>query len=196
MSLPIVYRHDYKANEFSAMRVAEGLAQSGAGHVFFYGWPRELNELARALEATKSRVTLLGSALTIGRAAFELPPAIMSRTYMAYPTPLPEQGDFREFIALARHAGSGGQHLASQALAYAAARTFVEAVKSSGKGLRRAALVRALEQFNKFKTGVTPSLSFGANQRIGAVGSYVVGIDVERKRFKPASAWIEVETGP
>jgi ABC-type branched-subunit amino acid transport system substrate-binding protein len=196
LSLPIVYTHDYKANEFSAMRVAEGLARSGADHVFFYGWPRELNELARALEATKSRVTLLGSALTIGRAAFELPPGIMSRTYMAYPTPLPEQGDFREFITLARQAGAGGQHLAFQALAYAAARTFVEAVKSSGKGLRRAALLRALEQFDKFETGVTPPLSFGANRRIGAVGSYVVGIDVERKRFKPASAWIEAGAGP
>lgn len=196
LSLPLVFSHDYQSGEFSARRVVAELSRSGAGYVFFFGWPGELRDFARELEAAKSGVTLLGSALTVGRAAFELPSGVAARTYLAHPTPLPEQGDFAEFVSLTRLAGTGGRHAAFQAMAYAAARTFVEAVKSSGKQLRRATLVRSLERLDRYETGVTPPLSFGANRRLGAVGSYVVAIDAARKRFTPASKWIALDDGP
>ena len=53
--------------------------------------------------------------------------------------------------------------------------------------MSRAALIRALEDLKDFKTGVVPPLSFGPNRRVGARGSFIVGIDPVNRQYKPLS---------
>jgi hypothetical protein len=36
-------------------------------------------------------------------------------------------------------------------------------------------------------------MTFGPNRRIGAIGAYVVTVDLKQKQFVPASGWIGVE---
>jgi len=62
-----------------------------------------------------------------------------------------------------------------------------EALKQAGKQLDRASLVGALEHLRGFKTGVIPPVTFDTNRRVGAAGSYVVGIDLANKQYLPLS---------
>jgi len=76
---------------------------------------------------------------------------------------------------------------AFQSVAYAAGTIMEEGLKQAGKQLSRAALVNGLEQLRGFKTGVIPPVTFGPNRRVGAAGSYVVGIDLPNKQYLPLS---------
>ena len=41
-----------------------------------------------------------------------------------------------------------------------------------------------------FQTGLTPPISFGATKRIGALGAYVVKLDLKNKTFVPVESWM------
>ena len=75
-------------------------------------------------------------------------------------------------------------------VAFASAKIFVEAAKDSGKQLTRNSLIASLETLRDFKTGVVPPVTFGPNRRIGATGSYIVGLDLSRKEFIPLTGMI------
>jgi hypothetical protein len=123
----------------------------------------------------------------LGRGAFELPDAVAARTLLAYPASLPGSDDFTEFLEVMRKGKVSLRSPAFQAVAYASARTFVEAVTVGGRRLNRAALVASLEQLRDFRTGIVPPLSFGPNRRVGANGSYVVGVNLRAKEYTPLS---------
>ena len=48
------------------------------------------------------------------------------------------------------------------------------------------------------QTGLTPAITYGPNRRIGAMGAYVVTIDLKESEFVPAGGWIScrLESGP
>lgn len=189
-SMEVVAELGYEPGRFSAQGAVERLARARPAYVFFFGGPSEIVAFAREMQRAEVDAALLTSVLMIGRGAFELPAGVAARTYLSYPAALPDGGDFAEFSAAMQRAKVKLRSPAFQAVAYAAARVFVEAVKSSGRGLNRAALVSGLERLRDFDTGVVPPLSFGPNRRVGAVGSYVVGIDFERMGYVPLSGWI------
>jgi ABC-type branched-subunit amino acid transport system substrate-binding protein len=180
----------YKAGEFSAKRVADELASVKPEYIFFFGGPRELVSLSRALDEARLEAKVAGLALTVGGASLELPASRAARTLLAYPTPPPGGEGFAEFVTLLRRSNAGTGQVAFRAMSYGAAKTFVEALKMNGRRLSRAGLVRALENLDEFETGVLPPLSFGANRRVGASGAYVVGVDVSKKQFTPLSGWL------
>jgi hypothetical protein len=49
--------------------------------------------------------------------------------------------------------------------------------------ISRAALVNSLEQLQNFQTGVIGPVTFGPNRRVGAAGSFIVGIDSGKKQY-------------
>jgi len=69
----------------------------------------------------------------------------------------------------------------------------VEALKRAGKDLSREKLIQTLEGFYEYSTGLTPLITYGPNRRVGAMGAYVVSINLKEKQFAPASGWIEVK---
>ena len=76
-------------------------------------------------------------------------------------------------------------------MAFAAAKIFTEALQRAGRDLNREKLVTALEGFYEYDTGVTPSITFGPNRRVGAGGSYVVSVDPAKRGFVAASGWVK-----
>jgi hypothetical protein len=90
-------------------------------------------------------------------------------------------------MAVMQKAGAEIRSPAFQSVAFAAAKVFVEATKASSRNLSRAGLVNSLEQLRNFNTGVLPPITFGPNRRVGAAGSYVVGIDIDKKQYLPLS---------
>jgi ABC-type branched-subunit amino acid transport system substrate-binding protein len=183
--MEIVAEQAYKAGSFDAAQVVAALLQKKPDYVFFFGGADDINACARAMERTKLNVPLLSSVVMIGRGAFTLPPGFATQTYLAYPSALPNQNDFAEFIAAMQKAGAPLRSPAFQSVAYAATKIFFEATKLSGRQLDRRRLVSSLEQLQDFRTGVVPPVTFGPNRRVGSIGSYIVGVDLSNKQYLP-----------
>lgn len=183
----------YARGKFDAAGLVRQLKQTGAGAVFFFGAPGDeaafLKEAATAGYAP--HVLLLGALLGRDTAA-ALTPAFKDKIFLSFPSVpsdvKPEA--VAEFRALQAKYKFAPRHTASQLASFAAARTFVEALKRAGQDLTRERLLAALESLYDFETGVTPRLSFGPNRRVGAAGAYVVTIDPEKKEFAPVGGWI------
>jgi hypothetical protein len=68
----------------------------------------------------------------------------------------------------------------------------VEGLKRTGGELSREKFIGSLEKLYEFQTGLTPRLTYGPNRRIGALGSHIVTVDLEKKDFTPVGGWIEI----
>lgn len=186
-SMQIVAEQSYRAGALSAAATVELLVPKKPDYIFFFGGGDDLISFAAEMVRANLDSGLLSSSVMTGRMSFSLPPAVAARTYLAYPLSPPERADFSEFLAVMQNAGVSLRSAAFQTVAYAAARIFVEALKKSGRQISRAALVNSLEQLQDFQTGVIGPVTFGPNRRVGAAGSFIVGIDLGKKQYVVAS---------
>jgi ABC-type branched-subunit amino acid transport system substrate-binding protein len=182
-SMEIVSEQSYKGDAFEAAATVAALAGKKPDYVFFFGGAGELASFAAEMERAKLDAGVLSSAVMLGRGAFTLPPSIAGRTWLAYPVSLPSDAGFADFIAVMTKAGVNPRSVAFQAVAYAAARIFFEAAKNADRQLSRATLIDSLERLYSFETGVIGPVTFGPNRRVGAAGSYIVGIDLDKKQY-------------
>jgi ABC-type branched-subunit amino acid transport system substrate-binding protein len=135
-------------------------------------------------------VFLLGS--LAGRDLLKtLPLSFKDRVFLAFPTVPNDVGPagIAELRALEAKYKFPPRHIASQLNAFAAAKIFTEALKRAGRDLTREKLITALEGLYEYDTGVTPSITFGPNRRVGAMGAYVLSIDPAKKEFV-SSGWV------
>jgi ABC-type branched-subunit amino acid transport system substrate-binding protein len=183
LSMEIVFEQSYKTGQFSPNVVVKSLAEKKPDYVFFFGGGDEFTAFANEADRVKLDVGLLSSALMIGRAAFNLPPAIAAKTYLSYSVSIPDRDNFAEFMSVMQKSGVAIRSAAFQAVAYAAAKIFVEATRSSTRQLSRAGLISSLEQLHNYATGVIAPVTFGPNRRAGASGSYIVKIDLDKKQY-------------
>jgi ABC-type branched-subunit amino acid transport system substrate-binding protein len=186
-AMEVVAEHSYMAGRFDAARAVTLLAQKKPDYLFFFGGADDIDACAREMERAGLITTLLSSVVMLGRGAFSLPPSLAAQTFLSYPSALPNQDDFAEFVAVMRKAGAPLRSPAFQAVAYAATKVLFEAAKLSSRQLDRATLVNSLEQIQDLRTGIVPPLTFGPNRRVGSIGSYVVRIDLTNKQYTPVS---------
>ncbi|HSO74645.1 MAG TPA: ABC transporter substrate-binding protein [Blastocatellia bacterium] len=182
-SMEIVSEQSYKGNALAAAATVAALAAKKPDYVFFFGGAGEMASFAAEMERAKLDAGILSSAVMLGRGAFSLPPAIAERTWLAYSVSLPNQSDFADFLDVMTKAGVNLRSVAFQAVAYAAARVFIEAAQNAERQLSRATLINSLERLYSFETGVIGPVTFGPNRRVGAAGSYIVGIDLDKKQY-------------
>ena len=182
-SMQVVSEQRYEGHAFAAAAMVTALVAKKPDYVFFFGGAADITSFATEMVRAKLDAGVLSSAVMLGRGAFTLPPAIAQRTYLTYPVSLPSQADFADFLAVMKKAGVNLRSPAFQSVAYAAARIFVEAAKNADRQLSRAALINSLERLQGFQTGVIGPVTFGPNRRVGAEGSYIVGIDLSRKAY-------------
>ncbi|HZH32293.1 MAG TPA: ABC transporter substrate-binding protein [Pyrinomonadaceae bacterium] len=168
--------------------IVRAVAPKRPDGIFYFGNAENFAQLTRAMEAAKLNVPVFSSVVMIGHSAFDAPVSLAPQIFLAYPAALPGEDDFTEFVDTMRRGNVRLSSPAFQTVAYGAAKTFVEATKSSGRQLSRAALITSLEGLRDFKTGVVPPLTFGANRRVGASGCYIVGIDLNKKQYVPHGA--------
>ncbi|MCA1634091.1 MAG: ABC transporter substrate-binding protein [Acidobacteria bacterium] len=139
------------------------------------------------------QVYLLG--VTAGAGILDAPAGFKDRIFLAFPT-VPSDitpAGLADYRALAQKYALASDHVAARLSALAAARVFVEGLKRAGRDLTRERLVAALEGLFDFETGLTPRVTFSPNRRVGALGAYVVGVDLEKKQYAVASGWIGSE---
>ena len=180
----------YEAGEFEAESAVAQLIETKTEAVFVFGAQPDILAFAHAAEVAGFSGPLLTNGSTIGRAAFDLPEAIARRTYLTYPSSQPTRKQLEWVLRLATEAELRIDHPTQQGPALAAARIFVEGVKRTGTRLGREAWIDAMEELQFFETGLVPSVSFGLNQRTGALGAYVMRLDPEAKSFVPMTPWI------
>jgi len=173
---------------FRVETMIEMIAQKKPDAIFFFGNAEQFAQLTRGMTAAKLKAALFSSVVMIGHSAFDAPAPLAPQIFLAYPAALPGEDDFTEFVNAMRKGNVRLSSPAFQAVAYGAAKTFVEALKSSGRQLSRPALLASLEGLRDFKTGVVPPLTFGANRRVGASGCYIVGVDLNKKQYVPLGA--------
>jgi ABC-type branched-subunit amino acid transport system substrate-binding protein len=185
--MEVVAEQAYGGQKFSAETAVRALMAKKPDYVFFFGGADDFKAFAEQAERQRLEAGLVSSTVMIGRGAFALSSAMAKKTFLAYPASLPNASDFKEFITVMQKAGAEIRSPAFQSVAFAAAKVFVEATKASSRNLSRAGLVNSLEQLRNFNTGVLPPITFGPNRRVGAAGSYIVGIDIDNKQYAPLS---------
>jgi ABC-type branched-subunit amino acid transport system substrate-binding protein len=183
--------YSYQRASFDAPALAKKLSQTGKEIVFFSGAGEEV--LALMKEADKLRwlpsLYLPGAA---GSVILDAPLSFNGKIFLSFPTsPADQTADgIREFRVLSAKHNLPTHHLATQLSAYSAAKILVEGLKRAGQDISREKLIETLEGFAQYTTGLTPAVTYGPNRRIGAMGAYVVTIDLEKKQFRPASSWV------
>ncbi|HET7288667.1 MAG TPA: ABC transporter substrate-binding protein, partial [Pyrinomonadaceae bacterium] len=175
--------YEYTAANLDAAEYVKQMRQNESTAVFFLGSSQDT--LAFMTEAAKVNwfpQILLQS----GGAIFDAPAGFDGKIFMTVPTsPADQTADaLQEFRALAEKYKLPQKHLAAQIAACSSAKVLVEALKRVGKDLSREKLIQTLEGFYEFPTGLTPVVTFGPNRRIGAMGAYVLTIDLKEKKFK------------
>lgn len=195
-SLDIAFEHSYEAGRFAPAQVVEAMARKKPDYVFFFGAGADIASCAKEMERVRLNAPLVSSVMMLGREAFALSPETAARTLLAYPSALPDQTDFAEFLEVMQRRNVSLRSPAFQTIAFASARTLIEAVKLSSRKLTRATLITALEGLHEYRTGVIPPISFGPNRRVGVEGSFVVGIDLTNKRYVALSEQLIPQDGP
>lgn len=178
-----------------AAGVARRLKETGAGAVFILVANGADAALIKEFAASEPapRLFLVGGLATRELTGI-VPASLGGRVFVSFPT---APGDVSsegvaEFRALHEKYRFAPRNTAMQLSAFAAAKVFTEALKRAGRDLTRERLITQLEGLYDYDTGVTPRLIFGPNRRIGASGAYIMGVDVEKKEFVPAGAWVSV----
>jgi ABC-type branched-subunit amino acid transport system substrate-binding protein len=177
---------------FNAAGTVSALKAEGVEAVFFLaagGGEAEFINAAAAANWTP-HIFLLG-ALTGRDLGKTLPLSFKERIFVAFPTVPTDVGPegLAELRALEEKYKFPPGHTASKLNAFAAAKIFTEALKRAGRDLSRENLVTALEGLYEYETGVTPSITFGPNRRVGAMGAYVLSIDPAKREFV-SNGWV------
>jgi ABC-type branched-subunit amino acid transport system substrate-binding protein/cytochrome c553 len=178
--------HEVFAAELKARKIAAVLVL-GAG--------ADIAALAASSERTGWTPRLLVPGPLASRDIVDLPAAFRDRVTLAYPTsPGDQRSDaLRDFAALSPAGAASRPFQPSQIAAYAAGMLLVEGLKRTGRDLSRRKLIATLESVQGFDTGLMPQLSYNADRRIGAMGGYLVGVDLERKSLRPLGGYVRVQ---
>ena len=190
---PAVY--EYTAGNLDADEYVKSIRQREPTAVFFIGsLPDTLAFMSAAAKVNWfPQILLQGGGVASG--IFDAPAGFEGKIFFTAPNSPFEQTSegVNEFKAFVEKYKLPLKNLGAQAAAYSSAKVLVEALKRVGKDLSREKLIQALEGFYEFQTGLTPPLTYGPNRRIGALGAYVVTVDLNKKQFKPVSGWVGID---
>ncbi|HEX7287883.1 MAG TPA: ABC transporter substrate-binding protein [Candidatus Angelobacter sp.] len=177
---------------FEAAKMAAALAAQKVRVVFFLGAGRELEELLAAAQQSNWKPMVFEPGPPAGEEVFRIAPEFNDRVFFSFPT-LPT--DIAP-VALEEYAFLGSKYKLTplpplRALsALAPAKVFAEALRQAGRELGRDKLVDTLSSMYNFPTGWTPPVTYGTTRRVGALGAYVVKLNLKDKSFAPVEPWM------
>jgi len=183
---------DYAAGHFDAAETSKQLQRTNPAVVFFLGSVEEAMSFMKEDEKIGWYPSIYGLAAAAGSGMFAAPAGFDRKLFFSFPTsPLDQTAaGTKEFRSLAEKYKLPPDNPAVQISTLSAAKVLVEGLRLAGKDLSRESLIRALEGIGEYQTGLTPPIAYGPDRRIGALGAYVVTIDLKAKTFVSASGWI------
>ena len=187
--------HHYAPGHLDAGETIRKLKQNNRDSILILSTGEETHAIVKEAEKLNWFPSIYLSGAAAGKEIFDTPAGFNGKIFFSFPSSPADQtpDGIKEFQALAEKYKVPAQHLAAQIAAYGACKVLVEALKRSGRDLSREKLIANLEGLNQFETGVTPAITYGPNRRIGALGAYVISVDLQKKQFVPASSWIGID---
>lgn len=134
--------------------------------IFFFGAQDELVTLLKNVEVMKPRPYVFISGSLTGFNGFDK--TFRDKIFLSFPSLSFSQARSDEFSRLVTQNRLKAQHPIAQAAAYSAAKLLVAGLQQTGRELSRKKLIKTLETFYQFDTGLMPFLSYGANRHIGS----------------------------
>jgi ABC-type branched-subunit amino acid transport system substrate-binding protein len=180
--------------QFSPALLTQQLSAGGTEIVFFLGPSAAARALFQEARRRNWRPIFLLPGAMAGHELFEAPISLDGRIWVSFPM-LPidyTPNGMEEYRRLAEAYGLPPQPLEAQLTALASAKILVEGFKRAGRNVSREKLIEALEGLYQFQTGFTPSVTYGPNRRIGALGAYIVAVDLTEQRLVSLSPWIDL----
>jgi ABC-type branched-subunit amino acid transport system substrate-binding protein len=185
---------EYAAGSFAAAETVTRLRQAKVTAVFFMGSTADLLTMMKEAAGVNWFPQIFVQSGTATPALFDAPAGFEGKVFCTFPNTPADQTDegIKEFLRLVEKYKLPQKHLAAQVSAYSTAKILIEALKRAGKDLSRERLIQALEGFYNYQTGLTPPITYGPNRRIGAMGAYVVMVNLKEKTFVPVSGWVAI----
>ena len=185
----------YTAPYFDAVDTAQMLSKRKIKTVLFFGNAIDFRRLADECARRQWTPDLLLPGVFAGQGMFEIPEDYAGQVLLGYSSmPVDHTAaGVREFEKLHAEHGFDYRHSTAQISAFVAAKVMVEGLKRAGRDLSRERLVRELEGLTDFQAGLMPPVSYNATRRIGALGGYVVRLDIGNKGFDEPSKWIAIQ---
>jgi len=185
----------YTAPFFDATDTAQMLAKRKIRTVLFFGTAIDLRRLADECARLGWAPDLLLPGVFAAQGMFEVSQEYAGRVLLGYSSmPVDHTAAaVRAFEKLHTDHGFDYRHSTAQISAFAAAQVMVEGLKRAGRDLSRERLVRELEGLTEFQAGLMPPVSYNATRRIGALGGYVVKLDLANRSFGEPSKWIALQ---
>jgi ABC-type branched-subunit amino acid transport system substrate-binding protein len=185
---------EYTGGSFDAVATVKKFKDANASAVLFLGSTSDLAALMAEAEKANWFPQILLQSGGVSGSVFNAPAGFDNRVFFTLPSAPTDQTSegLAEYRLLAEKYKLPQKHLGAQVTAFAATKLLIEALKRAGKDVSRERLIQMLEGFYEYKTGLTPPITWGPNRRIGAMGAYVVRVDLKEKKFVPASGWIGI----
>jgi ABC-type branched-subunit amino acid transport system substrate-binding protein len=175
-----------------AVVLIDSLHQAKVDAILFLGDGKDLHQLLLTAKKANWSPVIFQPGAFAGADVFDLPQQFDQQVYFSFPL-LPsdiEMDGRHEYETLIRnYAVKVAQPLISTS-ALAAGKVLAEGLRESGRQLSRQKLVDTLAAMYSFDTGLTPPVTFGATRRIGALGGYVVKLDLKKKTLLPVDEWM------
>ena len=186
--------YEYAAGTFDAVATVKKFKETNASVVLFLGSASDLAPLMTEAEKASWFPQILLQSGGVTASVFDAPTGFENKVFFTLPSAPSDQTaeGLAEYRVLAEKYKLPPKHLAAQISAFTAAKLLIEGLKRAGKDLSRERLIQVLEGFYEYKTGLTPPITWGPNRRIGAMGAYVVRVDLKGKQFVPASGWVSI----
>ena len=172
--------------------IVGSLLREKIDRVLFLGSGTDLQQLFAVAAKTGWSPTVYQPGTLAGTQVFNAPAQLADRIFLAFPT-LPSDLSSEAVQELRDLAGKHKVNVAQPALALAtlaSAKVLAEGLRQAGRQLTRETFVHALAGLYDFNTGATPQITFGPDRRIGALGAYVVKLDLANKTFSQVDSWI------
>jgi ABC-type branched-subunit amino acid transport system substrate-binding protein len=187
-------RYHSSASPSDIAELAQRLSRDDVKAIIFLGLSTRLGVLLKAAEKLNFTPRVLVPGALSSKEIFDAPSVFRGKVFLSFPLlpANPDQAASIEYGAFARRHDLPATHLASQFAAYCAAKVLIEGLKLSGHELTREKLIKALEGLYEFDTGLIPPITYGPNRRIGALGAYIISVDLEDGRFNPIE-WIKLD---
>jgi len=179
-------------SRFAAAEVSGELSKQKIEAVFFLGPGKDLEEMLHAAAKLDWRPAIYQPGSLAGQGVLEISQDFNGRIFFSFPT-LPSDFDpaaiaeYRDLAA--KHKLTTVQPALSLAV-LATAKVLLEGLRNSGRQLNRDKFIATLSSTYGFNTGLSPPVTYGATRRIGALGAYIVMLDLKNRTLAPTGSWM------
>ena len=185
--------YEYPAARFNSATLIKRVDTRPAA-VLFLGDGHEALAFMEAADKSAWHPTIYLPSPNSNSDLFRAPAGFDRKILLSFPTSPADQTleGLKEFRAFAENHKLPSNHVAALVSTYGALKILTEALKRAGKDVSREKLIDILEGFYDYSTGLTPPITYGPNARVGAMGAYVVAIDLKQQQFMSVSSWVRV----